>query len=106
MNKIKLRRTSIEQTGVVILEDKNGDTRQLPLYSDNPCDEAREVASILGCRVVNVYYSNNLMEFKIQDLIRDFIDANNFLPENFMDEMVMGFPFIFGIENNYCYCYK
>lgn len=106
MDKIKLKRTSVEQTGVVIVEDNNGNIKQIPLYSNDPCEEARDVVAHLGVKLKDTYYTSNLMEYKIEDMVEDFTNDNGFLPENFMDEMVIGFPFIFGMNNNYCYCYK
>lgn len=106
MDKIKLKRISVEQTGVAIVEDDNGNVKQIPLYSNDPCEEARDIVAHLGVKLKDTYYTSNLMEYKIEDMVEDFTNDNGFLPENFMDEMVMGFPFIFGIRNNYCCCYK
>ena len=109
MDRIKLKRTSVTQTGIAILVDKEGNTKQIPLYSNNPCDEARELRELDGLNnytVKDVFYTNNMMEYKIEKVIENFVRINHFLPESIVDEMVMGFPGIIGFNNNYCYCYK
>lgn len=103
---MKLFRTSIEQTGVTIVEDNEGNLKQIPLYSNSPCKEARVFAGAFGCKIKDTFYTNSMMDYKIEDCVRDFEEKYGFLPENYMDEMVNGFPFIHGMVKNYCYYYK
>ena len=102
----KLFRTSVEQTGIAVYIDKNGNEIQRPMFSDNPCEEAREVARLTGDMLVRTFYSNNLLDYKIESLISEFVDKNGFLPENYMEELISGFPFILGLNQNYKYCYR
>lgn len=102
--KQKLFRTSIEQTGAAVF--KAGDKEKIiPLFSNNPLNEARSI-TIGDYQLEHIFYTNNLLDYKIEDLIRDFINENKFLPEDYMEELVSGFPFIMGISKNYCFCYK
>ena len=102
--KQRLFRTSMEQTGAAIY--KAGDKEKIiPLFSNNPLNEARSI-TIGDYQLEHVFYTNNLLDYKIEDLIRDFINENKFLPEDYMEELVSGFPFIIGMNENYCFCYK
>ena len=103
---MKLFRVSVEQTGALVAEDSNKNIKIIPLYSDNPCEEAREIIRDAGYKFIGTYYSNNLMDYKIEDVIRNFVKRNGFLPENYLGELVSGFPFIVGMNENYCFCYK
>ena len=102
---MKLLRTSIQQTGVAIV-DQEGNIKQIPLYSNKPCAEARKLGRKFGYEVKSVFYTNSLMDYRIEDCIRDFKEKYGFLPENYIEEIVSGFPFIPGMNESYCYCYK
>lgn len=103
---MKLHRVDVEQTGVLIAEDASQNTKTIPLYSNVPIEEAEGIIRCTGYKFIRTYYSNNLLSYKIEDLIRDFISKNGFLPENYMDELVSGFPYILGMNENYCFCYR
>ena len=102
----KLFRTCMEQTGVAIFIGEHDEEIHRPMFSNNPCEEARGVAYITGDRLRDVFYSNNLLDYKIEDLIEDFVREHRCLPENYVEELVNGFPFIIGRNTNYMYCYK
>ena len=104
----KLFRTSIEQTGAAIFVNDKGEEKIIPLFSDNPCEEARGIrlTNFYNYTLRDVFYSNNLMDFRIEDMVKDYIKRYGCLPENYMDELASGFPFIFGRNTNYTYCYK
>lgn len=96
----KLFQTSIQQTGVALLEIEGEKERVIPLFSRGPVEEANRFVKNLHNKlnkniiIKNVFYSNNLMDYKIEDLVRDFIKENGFLPSNYINDMVSGFPFI------------
>ena len=97
----------MEQTGVAIFIDKKGDEKMIPLFSDNPCEEARGLKVNFEDKILaNVFYSNSLLNYKVEDLIEDFVRKYGCLPENYVDELVNGFPFIIGRNTNFMYCYK
>lgn len=107
---MKLFRTSIEQTGAAVLVNiEDGKEKIIPLFTTTPCEEAKEFCGYSSnYRVKNVFYANPLLDYRIEDLIEDFINRNGFLPENYIDELVCGFPFVHGSPNekDYSYCYK
>jgi hypothetical protein len=91
---MKLKITSLEQTGIAIFRDKEGKEKYIPLFSDNPCEEARGLfardmeASVL----TDVFYTNQMCNYKIETVVKEFVDKHKFLPENYIEEMVSGFP--------------
>jgi hypothetical protein len=94
----KLKQTSLDQTGVAVLKLIDGD-KVIPLFSENPIKEANEVGSLfpLGTEVKNVFVANNMLDFKIEDCIKDFQTyLPNTLPEDMMEELVSGFPYTYG----------
>lgn len=94
----KLKQTSLEQTGVAVLKLKDGD-KVIPLFSENPIKEANEVGALfpLGTEVKNVFVANNILDYRIEDCIKDFqIEFPQILPEDMMEELVSGFPFTYG----------
>lgn len=105
---MKLKITSLEQTGVAIFKDKEGNEKHIPLFSDNPCEEARGLFAMdtKASLLTNVFYTNQMCNYKIEMVVKEFVGKNKFLPENYIDEMASGFPFVFGKNTNYCYCYK
>ena len=104
---MKLFRTSIEQTGVAIFVNKEGEEKAVPLFSEEPCEEARDLRKfITGYMLRDVFYTNNLLDYKIEDLIKDFYDKHGFLPENYTEELAWGFPFVIGLNQNFRFCYK
>ena len=106
---MKLFRTSIEQTGVAIFVNKEGEEKAVPLFSDEPCEEARDLRKfITGYTLSDVFYANvkGLIDYRIEDLIKDFYNKHGFLPENYVEELVCGFPYIGGMNKNFCFCYK
>lgn len=102
----KLFRTSIEQTGIAIFLGEYDEEIYRPMFSNNPCAEARDISFVTGDRLKDVFYSNNLLDYKIEDIIKDFVREHGCLPENYVEELVNGFPFIIGRNTNLMYCYK
>lgn len=103
---VKLFRTSIEQTGAAIFTNSEGEEKVIPLFTEAPCEEARELRGIIpDYELKDVYYTNNFFDYKLEDLIRNFINKHGFLPENYMDELVSGFPGIVGRNDSSCCCY-
>lgn len=96
----------MEQTGVAIFLGEHDEEIHRPLFSNSPCEEARGIAFMTGDKLRDVFYSNNLLDYKIEDLIKDFVRECEYLPENYVDELVSGFPFIIGRNTNFMYCYK
>ena len=99
---MKLQQANLDQTGVAILEMKgSSEEKILPLFSLNPVGEAQEVVKYYfpECETIRaVYFTNNLMEVKIEDIINKFRETSLALPENYMEELLSGFPFIIGNE--------
>lgn len=103
---MKFQQKNLDQTGIaVILINKN--EKVVPLYSLQPVDEAMQIAdsmsSSCGCNadVTNVYVTNNLMETKIEDIIEKYRVSHDNLPEDYMEELISGFPYIMGTEPQY-----
>lgn len=105
--KYKLVRTSINQTGAsLFINERTGEEKIIPMFTKNPCEEARGI-QIPNYTLKWTVYSNNLLDYKLDELINDFIAKNKFLPENYVEEIVLGFPFTSGVnKRNYCFCYK
>ena len=106
----KIKQTSLDQTGIAIIERKDKEDLFLPLFSLSPIKEANELAlDIPGfIRIKNIFIANNLLDYKIEDAIKDFkqLKRPEVLPQNLMEELVSGFPFITGYENeNISFCF-
>ena len=101
----KLFRTCIEQTGIAIYKKGNKEIMR-PMFSLCPREEAKEVMELTGDELIATFYSNSMMGYKIESLIKEFIAKNKYLPENYVEELVNGFPFIIGRNTNYMYCYS
>ena len=97
---MKLQQTSLEQTGIAILLMKNNEEKHIPLFSLNPVEEANELVRKYftnSCeKIKSVYITNNLMEAKIEDIISTYREKHLCLPENYMEELLSGFPYIVG----------
>lgn len=92
----KLKQISLDQTGVAIL-DIDGTEKVFPLYSNTPTAEADEVVSFYSdAEIKNVFVTNNMLDYRIEDCIEDYIKNYNssVLPEDYMEELVSGFPFL------------
>ena len=93
---MKLQQETLDQTGIGILIE-NGKERAIPLYSLNPVEEAQYIVknSINKIEIIKaVYFSNNLMETKIEDIIKEYRESNRALPEDYMEELLSGFPYV------------
>ena len=70
------------------------------LFSLHPVEEANELVRNYftnSCeKIKSVYITNNLMEAKIEDLISKYREKHLCLPENYMEELLSGFPYIIG----------
>ena len=101
----KLKQTSLDQTGIAILSPEKNSLEEIkiPLFSEKPTKEANELLLLFpsGTIIRHVFISNNLLDYKIEDCIKEFQkEFSNVLPENMMDEMVSGFPFIRGYTDS------
>lgn len=102
MNK-KFIQTNLNQTGVAIFSCKDEEDIIIPLFGRAPLIEARSIEAeghILpnNYSLKNTFISNNLLDYRIEDAIKDFINREGFLPEDMVDDIVTGFPFIEGEE--------
>ena len=96
---MKLQQTNLDQTGIGILFMEDGSEKQIPLYSCEPVQEAQTLVQnyFPNCKKISaVYFTNNLMETKIEDIIEKYRENHSCLPENYMEELLSGFPFIIG----------
>lgn len=99
---MRLQQTSLDQTGVAIL-NLDGEEKHIPLFSLSPVEEIHEFVrenypSYDEFIIKAVYFTNNLMKFKIEDLILEYRETHNNLPENYVEELLSGFPYIIGIN--------
>lgn len=100
---MKLKQTSLDQTGIAIIQTTEGD-EYIPLFSLEPDKEARELVALYyknNSKFIQLkacYITNNLMEVKIEDIIEKYMQNNLNLPEDYMEELISGFPFIKGLE--------
>lgn len=96
--------TNLNQTGIAVFKsrDKKEEDIFIPLFSRSPLAEANaiEEESILDKNYfhTHTFVTNNLLDYKIEDAISDFMAGLRikFLPEDMMEELVSGFPFIKG----------
>ena len=98
---MKLQQTSLDQTGVAILSMNGKEEKQIPLFSLKPVEEAQSIVENFfpACeRIEAVYFTNNLMETKIEDIISNYRKNHKNLPENYMEELLSGFPYVIGIS--------
>ena len=104
---MKLKITSLEQTGIAIFRDKEGKEKYIPLFSDNPCEEARGLfARDMKASIhTDVFYTNQMCNYKIETVVKEFVDKHKFLPENYIEEIVSGFPHVGGMCTNFNFCY-
>ena len=96
---MKLQQRSLDQTGVAILELENNEEKEIPLFSLTPVEEANTIAEkyFPSCKIKHVFITNNLMNVKIEDTIAEFIKNNNgVVPENLIEEILTGFPYVIG----------
>lgn len=99
---MKLQQTTLDQTGVAILIMNDDSEKIIPLFSTSPVEEAQALVKRYfdkSCQSIHaVYMTNNLMEVKIEDIIKDYKEKYNYLtlPENYMEELLSGFPYIIG----------
>ena len=95
---MKIKQKTLEQTGVCILSNKREEGfKVIPLYSLNIIEEANSIATELDSFIEAVYASNNLMEKKIEDIIEEYMKTSLNLPEDYMEELLSGFPYIKGL---------
>ena len=99
---MKIKQTSLDQTGVAIIEINNSE-KIVPLFSLHYTREAEDIAEDIrkvsygGAFVKSVFLANNLLDYRIEDAIADFQSVKpKVLPEDMMDELLSGFPFITG----------
>lgn len=90
-----IQQTSLDQTGIAIFVTEDGEKINIPLFSLTPFDEAEELAVYVEGELKDIFISNNLCDYKIEDEIRDYKKKNlRAIPEEFMDQLASGFPFI------------
>ena len=98
---MKLYQRNLDQTGVAIIEIGLENVYEVPLYSLEPVQEAQDLAKKyfpLGAIIKSIYVTNNLMSTKIEDIIKIYRKTHLDLPEDLMEELVSGFPFVYGLE--------
>ena len=97
---MKLQQINLDQTGVAILTFNDRSEKIIPLFSCNPIQEIQEMAELYfpQCTIQSVYFTNNLMETKIESIISKYRETNIGLPEDYMEELISGFPYIHGNE--------
>lgn len=98
---MKLQQKTLDQTGIAILRMEDDSEKQIPLFSCNPVQEAQSLVQnyFPNCKKISsVYFTNNLMETKIEYIISKYREGHACLPEDYMEELLSGFPFIFGKE--------
>ena len=94
-----IQQTSLDQTGIAIFETEDGERKQIPLFSLAPFEEAEELATYMDGERKEVYITNNLCEYRIEHKIRDYKkEHDGSIPEDFMEELASGVPFIEGSE--------
>jgi hypothetical protein len=111
---MKFQQKNLDQTGVAVLS-VNEEEKIVPLYSLQPVEEAMQIADSIrdsykdryvNVEIKNVYITNNLMETKIEDIIEKYrISYPNTLPEDYMEELLSGFPYILGNEPHFTKAY-
>ena len=103
----KLKQTSLDQTGVAIFSLSDKKEKIIPLFSLNPMAEAENMLKMFpsGTELAHVFLANNMLTYKIGDAIDAFTKEHNYLPEDLMDELVSGFPFIEGYATNFSNSY-
>ena len=91
-----IQQTSLDQTGIAIFKTENDEKISIPLFSLAPFDEADELSTYIEGEVKrDVFISNNLCDYRIEHEIRDYKKENaGSIPEEFMDQLASGFPFI------------
>lgn len=108
---MKLQQKNLDQTGVTILllkEDGKEVEKQIPLYSLKPIEEAQRLVELYYPNCIEIkatYNSNNLLKCPIENIIEDYRKEHLDLPEAYMEELVSGFPYIIGNNNNIISCY-
>lgn len=99
-----LNQTSLEQTGIALFETEKG-VSKFPLFSLKPVEEARDIlAHCEGLnKILHVFTSNNLLQYKIEDSIQDFqaYEGQDILPEDLVRDLASGFPFTSGFEQRF-----
>lgn len=97
----KLQQKSLDQTGAAILILGGNEEKVIPLFSLNPVEEANSLVEqyFPECEKIKaVYITNNLLDTKIEDLISAYKEECSALPEDYMEDLVSGFPFVFDRE--------
>ena len=90
-----IQQTSIDQTGIAIFKSENNESINIPLFSLTPFDEAEELAVYVEGELKDIFISNNLCDYRIEDEIRDYKKKNlGSIPEEFMEQLASGFPFV------------
>ena len=100
---MKIQQTSLLQTGIAIGLTLDGKEISIPLFSQNPViDEIPNFKQRFPeIKIKDVFLANSVLKYKIEDTIKEFKETNKFLPENYMNELRSGFPFIYNsIEYN------
>ena len=105
----ELRQTSLDQTGVVILE-KDGNQKAVPLFSCEPYSEAQKLAGAYfrDWEIKHIFFTDNIIggEYKVEEIIEKYLTERNCLPETYMEEVLTGFPCMEGwgtMSTTFCY---
>lgn len=93
--KTKLIQRSLDQTGAAVYTSDSGEERIIPLYSRKPQEEAYVLMENLPKYSLEyVFYTNNMMDYKLEEFIRNEYKEHGYLCEASMYELLTGFPFI------------
>lgn len=106
---MRYKQRSLDQTGLAVYIMEDGSTKEVPTFSVNPVEEAKQLMKyIKGVKFLDtVFYTCNLMDYKTEDIVKDFVQKKGYLPEDYLDELVSGFPHISGAdEENTIGCYE
>ena len=103
---MKYIQQSFDQTGVAVFIMEGGKEKVVPTFSLNPEQEIKELFYYIeGVKELkNIYYTNNMMDYKIEDTIEGFVNEYGCLPGDLMDELLSGFPYITG-DTMYTLCF-
>ncbi len=93
---MKIQQKSLLQTGVLIVEMPNGEEKQIPLFSKKP--QTEEIPAFKkrfpNIEVKQVFFTSTLLGYRIVETVEEVVGKRGFLPENYMNEIRSGFPFI------------
>ena len=102
MKQSDIRQTSLNQTGIAVISlapESSDNIKITPLFSLKPSEEADKLAKMIpnAVKVKDVFLTNNMLDYKIEDKVKAFVESENYIPESLVDEMALGIPFVVGV---------